>query len=153
MTEQEEQPGLISLADEAYEAIRAINHLTINASSVPAPVAYRVLGNLKMALGCGAEQALNQLGGRLAESLDDFDLTEDDERRNAAASVAEALDNLHAAAALASSVGSYLAAAQSAIAGQGHRGRLRESGTSPRDARGSRCCRPSAASASFSRVQ
>lgn len=138
MTNNNDHPGLISIADEAYEAIRAINHITISSSSVPAPVIYRVLGNLKTALGYGAEQALNQLGGRLLESLDDFDVTEDDGRRSPTASVAEALDNLRAAARLASSIGSYLSAAQSAIAGQGHRGRLRESETAQRDAQGGR---------------
>jgi hypothetical protein len=69
VSEEDERPGVLADADAAYEAIRALNHVTIWGGGIPAPTIYGVLGNLKTALGYGAEQALNQLGERLVDSL------------------------------------------------------------------------------------
>jgi hypothetical protein len=123
MREDDERPGVLNDADAAYEAIRALNHATIWGGGTPAPTIYAVLGNLKTALGYGAQQALNQLGERLVDSLYEFDVTEDD-GRSPTESVSAALDHLRVAAHLAEQIGEHLSAAQSAIAGQGHRGRF-----------------------------
>jgi hypothetical protein len=123
MTAADERPGALTDAETAYEAIRAINHATIWGGGIPAPTIYAVLGNLKTALGYGAKQTLNQLGERLVDSLYDFDVIEDD-GRSPAESVAAAVDHMRMAARLAEQIGEHLSAAQSAIAGQGHRGRL-----------------------------
>ena len=46
-------------ADQAYEAVRSLNHTTL-AAKLPAPVVYDVLGNLK-GVGHMLPQALQQL--------------------------------------------------------------------------------------------
>lgn len=108
-------------AEAAYEAIRSINHRTIWLSEgLPAPAVYWVLAELKSALGYGAQQALEQLGRGLDQSLRHYDVYEDD-GRDPAASVQAAGAALRAAAELAGQIGPLLDAAQSAIAGQGYR--------------------------------
>jgi len=112
---------LVELADQAYEAIRAINHATITCPrGLPAPVVYGMLGSLKLGVGYSLNQALNQLGDNLARSLDHFDAYEDD-GGEPAASVAIARDHMLAAAVLAAQIGAELSAAQNAIARQGYR--------------------------------
>ncbi|AYG03881.1 hypothetical protein [Gryllotalpicola protaetiae] len=123
MTEEDGPRGIVTDADTAYEAIRAINHATIWSGGIPAPTIYSVLGNLKTAIGFGTEQALGQLADRLVDSLDEYDVIEDS-GGNPAESVAAAVDHLRAAAALAGQIGNHVSAAQNAIAGQGHRGRI-----------------------------
>lgn len=108
-------------AEAAYEAIRSINHRTIWLSDgLPAPAVYWVLAELKLALGYSAQRALEQLGRGLAQSLDHYEVYEDD-GRDPSASVEAAGAALQAAADLAGQIGVLLDAAQLAIARQGHR--------------------------------
>lgn len=108
-------------AEAAYEAIRSINHRTIWPSDrLPAPAVYWVLAELKSALGYGAQQALEQLGRGLAQSLDHYEVYEDD-GRDPSASIEAAGAALRAAADLAGQIGVLLDAAQLAIARQGYR--------------------------------
>ena len=121
MSGETERESLVELADDAYEAIRAINHATITCPrGLPAPIVYGMLGSLKLGMGYSLNQALNQLGDNLARSLDHYDVYEDD-GREPAESVAIARDHMLAAAALAAQIGEHLAAAQNAIARQGYR--------------------------------
>ena len=108
-------------AEAAYEAIRSINHRTIWLSDgLPAPAVYWVLAELKSALGYGAQQALEQVGRGLVQSLDHYEVYEDD-GRDPSRSVEAAAAALQAAADLAGQIGALLDAAQGAIANQGHR--------------------------------
>ena len=68
-------PDVVRHADTAYEAIRAINHLTIGGVVVP-PTAYELIGNLK-ALSNTLPQAVKQIGAGLAQSLEQFEVFED----------------------------------------------------------------------------
>lgn len=113
----DERPAFVSIADDAYEAVRTLNHLTIWRGAIPAPDAYTVLGNLKAALGYGAAQALRQLADRLEESPEEYVLREDD-GRDPAESIREAAGRMRAAADAANMVGAMLSSAQNAIAGQ-----------------------------------
>lgn len=63
----DDRTPIVREADDAYEAIRAINHATINAVSIPAPVVYDVLGNLKLAAGLAAQigELLEQAQSRI----------------------------------------------------------------------------------------
>jgi hypothetical protein len=107
-----------ALADEAYEAIRAINHRTMWAR-LPAPVVYSILGSLK-GVGYLLPQALNQLASGLGRSLDEYLVYEDDDR-DPVQSVATAADHLSRAVQLAAALGAALELAQRAIAHQGYR--------------------------------
>jgi len=108
-------------AEAAYEAIRSINHQTIWLSDgLPAPAVHWVLAELKSAVGYGAQQALAQLARGLAQSLDHYEIYEDD-GRDPSASVETAGAALRAAADLAGQIGALLDAAQLAIARQGYR--------------------------------
>lgn len=115
----DETPEVVQHADDAYEAIRAINHLTINARSLPAPLVYRVLGNLK---ALGLSQTLGQLASGLGRSLDTHDVHEDD-GRDPVQSIATAIDHLTRAAELAAQLSDELAKAQNAISRQGYNDR------------------------------
>ncbi|AOY74317.1 hypothetical protein [Paenarthrobacter ureafaciens] len=114
----DETPEVIRAADDAYEAIRSINHLTITQIH-PAPTVYSVLGNLK-GLGHMLPQACTQLAKSLGRSLDEYDVYEDD-GRDPIQSVAAATDHLTRAAQLAAELGAELEKAQSAISHQGYR--------------------------------
>jgi hypothetical protein len=103
------------LADEAYEAIRAINHATMT-TSYPAPAVYRVLGNLS---SLGLDQALRQLGEGLERSLTLYDVREDD-GSDPADSVAGAVLLLTEARQHAVSMCRLLGLAQIVINGQGY---------------------------------
>lgn len=108
-------------AEAAYEAIRSINHFTIfTGNGIPAPVLYRVLGELKTANGYGLNQALDQLAHGLERSLATYDIYEDD-GRDPQESVDAAAEALRQAADLANEIGGFLDQAQSAIARQGYR--------------------------------
>lgn len=108
-------------AEAAYEATRSINHSTIvTGNGIPAPVLYRVLGELKTANGYGLNQALDQLAHGLERSLDTHDVYEDD-GREPQESVSAAAQALRQAADLANQIGVLLDQAQSAVAGQGYR--------------------------------
>jgi hypothetical protein len=114
---QDEEPQVVQHADAAYEAIRAINHLTY--TTYPAPVVYRTLGNLK-GVGHLLPQALQQLGAGLTRSLSELDVYEDD-GSDPAESVTRARAYLEEAAVLAGQVGELLEKAQGAINRQGYR--------------------------------
>lgn len=108
-------------AEAAYEAIRSINHRTIWLSDgLPAPAVYWVLAELKSALGYGAQQALEQVGRGLAQSLNHYEVYEDD-GRDPSRSVEAAVAALQAAADLAGQISALLDTAQAAIARQGYR--------------------------------
>ena len=101
----------------AYEAIRAINHLTGH-GPIPAPTVYRVLGDLK-GVGHLLPQALEQLCRGLQASLTAFDVY--DHRRDPAESVSDAVALLVRAARKAADLGQLLEDAQAAISEQGYR--------------------------------
>lgn len=108
----------VQCAINAYDAIRAFNHLTLFAK-LPAPVVYDILGNLK-GVGNMLPQALGQLSTGLGRSLEEFDVYEDG-GGDPAQSVAVAIDHLRRAAELAAELGDELDRAQSAIRDQGYR--------------------------------
>ena len=108
-------------AQDAYEAIRRINHATIfTGDGLPAPVVYRTLSFLQSAGGYGLAQALGQLARNLERSLATHDVYEDD-GGNPADSVAHAVHALEDAIALVQRVGPLLDDAQAAISRQGYR--------------------------------
>ena len=117
MTEHyEDHDDLVQHADDAYEAIRALNHRTWRA--IPAPLAYGLLGNLNN-LGYSLEQLLRQLSDGLTRSLTEYDVY--DNNRDPAASVAVANEAMRAAARHAHELGVLLSTAQTAINQQGYR--------------------------------
>lgn len=104
--------------DVAYEALRAINHLTLG-GAIPAPVVYEVLGNLK-GVGHMLPQALSQLGTGLTASLEAFDVY--DHKGDPADNVTQARAYLLEAAEKSRELGELLEAAQGAINSQGYHG-------------------------------
>lgn len=117
--EDEPTPAIVTSADAIYDELRTICHHSLPGTSNPAPVAYKVLGNLK-----GVEyllsQALEQLAAGLGKSLDTHDVYEW-QGGDPVQSVATATDHLTLAATLAKQLGHHLAQAQNAIASQGYR--------------------------------
>ncbi|GAB2864690.1 hypothetical protein [Nocardioides pacificus] len=111
-----DEPGW---ADYAYDSIRALNHITSSYGRhpIPAPVAYRLLGDLSGMAGM-LPQLCQQLGGGLGASLETFDVY--DNNREPAQSVAQAIDALTQAANLAKRLTAALDEAQSAINAQGY---------------------------------
>lgn len=108
-------------AQEAYEAVRRINHATIfTGDGIPAPVVYRTLSFLQSAGGYGLAQALGQLAHGLERSLSTYDVYEDD-GRDPADSVSHATTAMNDAVALLARVGPLLDDAQAAISSQGYR--------------------------------
>jgi hypothetical protein len=101
----------------AADAARAVNHLTGGAHFIPAPVVYNVLGNLGT-MAHRLPQGYTQLAAGLQRSL--AALTVTDSRGNPATNVAEAVEALQRAAALAEQMAAALTEAQQAIAGQGY---------------------------------
>lgn len=112
-----------ALAEQAAEAVRAINHATISGPPMPAPDLYRVLGELAP-MAHRLPQALDQLARNLQRSLDVYDVYEDQPDRTPAVQVAATVDALTRAGRHAAALGVLLDHAQLAINGQGHRGRL-----------------------------
>ncbi|MDJ0318893.1 hypothetical protein [Arthrobacter antibioticus] len=115
----QETPEVIQKADDAYEAIRAICHMS---QTHPAPTVYGVLGNLKGAIGPMLAQTLRQLAKGLERSLNEYDVYEDD-GSDPAGSIALAGKHLYEAAILADLLGESLTKAQNAISRQGYRER------------------------------
>ena len=113
----EEGDRVAGWSELAYESIRAINHLTLH-GPIPAPTAYRILGDLKC-VGHLLPQALEQLARGLQASLEAFDVY--DHRRDPGESVAEAIGLLCRAARRAADLGQLLEGAQAAISDQGYR--------------------------------
>jgi hypothetical protein len=101
----------------AEAALRAINHLA--RGPIPAPVAYDLLGELKI-LAQRLPQALTQLADGLDASLHTFDVY-DAPGRAPRYSVIEASTHLTDAARHAEKLADLLEAAQTAIRDQGHR--------------------------------
>ncbi len=118
---------LVQHADDAYEAIRTLNHGTYR--TLPAPLVYDLLGNLNN-LGYGLAQVLGQMSTGLTRSLTDYDVY--DRNRDPGVSVALANDAMRTAARLAHDIGALLAAAQTAINLQGHNGRKHDPQDGPR---------------------
>lgn len=114
----DDRPLVVREADTAYEAVRAINHATINVASLPAPVVYDVLGNLKTAAGHGMHQALNQVAGELMRSLETHDVYDHNGSPTENAAAAAAL--IREAARHAAKIGALLEEAQSRISSQGY---------------------------------
>ncbi len=106
---------LVQHADDAYEAIRALNHGTWR--TLPAPLVYDLLGNLRGA-GYGLEQLARQLATGLRRSLTEYDVY--DHNRDPEASVDLAEHALREAASAANRLGELLSAAQMAINAQGY---------------------------------
>jgi hypothetical protein len=111
-------PPATEHAEQVYEGLRAINHDTVNAS-LPAPVVYDILGNLK-GIGWLLPQALTQLAAGLGRSLNEYDVREDD-GGDPIQNIATATDHLTRAALLAEQLGEELATAQNILSGQGYR--------------------------------
>jgi hypothetical protein len=108
-----------ALAQDAYEAVREINHVLTGLAAVPAPLLYDVLGSLKQ-LGPALHQALTQLGEGLQKSLEVYDVYEDN-GADPTFTAARSRQYLDEAAALAQRLGLLLEEAQSAITYQGYR--------------------------------
>jgi hypothetical protein len=116
MNDHHEDHGeLVQHADDAYEAIRALNHRI--GRPIPAPVAYGLLGSLNN-LGYGLEHLLLQLSFGLTRSLTEYDVY--DNNRDPAESVAVACKALWNAARHAHEIGVLLSTAQTAINQQGY---------------------------------
>ena len=106
---------LVNSADAAYEAIRTLNHGTYR--TIPAPLAYSLLGNLAGA-GHGLAQLLGQINTGLSKSLTEYDVY--DRNRDPAESVDMTAEALDSAAELAAQLGELLSTAQGAINLQGY---------------------------------
>jgi len=119
-----ETPVIVQLADDAYQAIRMLNHRTVR-GAIPAPVLYDVLGSLKL-LGPALEQAIRQFGDGLQDSLSEYDVYDDDD--DPAVNVALCRDILAGAAHYARLLAESLEASQSTIAHQGYRLQQRTGG-------------------------
>jgi hypothetical protein len=113
----EQIDAMIQSGNDAYEAIRTLNHATIT-TTVPAPVAYALLGSLSQ-LGHAVAQLAGQLSTGLGRSLSEFDVYDD--ARDPAQSVAMAAAALKETARHARRSGECAAAAQAAITWQGFR--------------------------------
>lgn len=112
----EEGERIAGWPEVAQEAIRAINHLTGH-SPLPAPTAYRILGDLKC-IGYLLPQSLEHLCRGLHASLAAFDVC--DHRCEPAESVMDAVALLSRAARKAADLGQLLEDAQAAISDQGY---------------------------------
>jgi hypothetical protein len=108
----------LTLAETAYESIRAINHLTISTHPIPAPELYGILGNLKSLAWC-LDQALHQLGNGLRMSLTTHQVYESD-GADPAMRATWALGQMEGAALHALTIGALLDRAQTELAGQGY---------------------------------
>jgi hypothetical protein len=107
---------LVQCADDAYEAIRALNHGTRR--TIPAPLAYSLLGNLRC-LGVALSQLADQIDAGLRSSLTTYDVYDED--RDPATSVELAGLDLTRAASHANDMAWRFGRAQQAIAAQGYR--------------------------------
>lgn len=112
----EEGERVAGWAEVAYESIRAINHLTLH-GPIPAPTAYRILGDLK-GVGHLLPQTQEQVARGLQASLEAFDVY--DHRRHLGESVTEAIGLLCRAARKAVDLGQLLEDAQDAVSEQSY---------------------------------
>lgn len=111
-------PDSVRHAETAYEAVRALNHLT-QAGALPGPVAYELLGSLK-ALCNSLPQAFGQIGNGLTRSQEELNVFEDD-GGDPVARTATAVNHLIRAAELADQLADELAVARSAVSRQRYR--------------------------------
>jgi hypothetical protein len=111
-------PDVTRHADTAYEATRAMTHLTTSAS-ISSPTLYEVLGNLK-ATSAMQPQLFNQLAGALSKFQEQFEVFEDD-GGDPAQRTTEVKEHLMLAAHLADQLANELEAAQQKIARQSFR--------------------------------
>jgi hypothetical protein len=110
----------LNLAQEGHAFHAALHSITLRSRAAhPAPVVYGVLGNLKT-IGHFLPESCAQLAQGLVKSLDDYDVTEGD-GTDPAASIMSAREHLSRAAKLAEQLGTELAKAQEALAGQAYR--------------------------------
>ena len=107
--------AMIKSAEDAYEAIRSLNHATIVAT-IPAPVAYALLGSLSQ-LEDAVSQLTRQIAAGLGRSLFDFDVYDDAREPVESVRIAEAA--LVEVATHARRAADRASAAQAAIAWQG----------------------------------
>lgn len=114
-TDRTSDERLVKYADDAYEAIRALNHGTYR--TIPAPLAYSLLGNLR-SLGAALSQLADQIDAGLRSSLTTYDVYDND--RDPAASVELAGLDLTRAASQANDMAWRFGHAQQAIAAQGY---------------------------------
>jgi len=119
---REKHRTITRYADDAYYAVRAINHATITRTPIPAPVVYDVLGALKQ-LGHALDQALGQISTGLAASLEAPSLYEvyEADGSDPAQSVAAARAALNIACGAARDLGGDLEHAQNQLTWQGYR--------------------------------
>ena len=113
-----DQPAIVEDADEAYEIIKSIARRS-SGGSIPAPVVYALIGNLKSAGGYTLDEVLRNLADGLLLSLKTHDVYDDG--GDPAANADQAAAELRAAAKLAEQIGRHLDTAQSAINRQGYR--------------------------------
>lgn len=106
-------------ADDAYEAIRSLNHQTI-VGAIPAPHVYSILGNLKFAGGHSLAALLDNMARGLRASVEAFDVYEDD-GSDPSVRAYQAAHRLELAAAKAREIGDMLERAKLEISGQGYR--------------------------------
>ncbi len=117
------------LGTASEELAREANGIRL--ALMPAPVAYDVLGNVKLSLG-SLNEVVRHLPYGLRRSLDDPGLEVDDQdlwtgvSRNPSRQVEIASGHLNALAGLLDAAAAQVEAAQSALNGQGCRARCRE---------------------------
>lgn len=110
----------LNLAQEGHAFHAALHAIALRSRAThPAPVVSGVLGNLQT-IGHFLPETCAQLAQGLVRSLSDYDVTEDD-GTNPAESIMRAREHLSRAAELAEELGTELAKAQEALAGQGYR--------------------------------
>lgn len=114
-----ETPEVVQAADNVYESVRFICHQTIW-TPYPAPTVYRLLGDLKLALGPMGAQALEQIASGLVASLAVVEAYEDD-GSDPSESAKHAAELIRGAAERLTEVGNALEQAQQAISRQGFR--------------------------------
>lgn len=112
-----ETPAIVRLAEDATDSLRELAHLTVR-GAVPAPVLYQVLGRLQQ-LGPALDQTLRQLADALLDSLDAYQVVQDD-GSDPLLATARCCYRLTDAAGHAAHLGAALQDAQTAIAHQGH---------------------------------
>lgn len=108
----------MTAAAAAFEAIRSLNHATLG-RSLPAPLAYELLGSLQQ-VGFALDQLTHQLGAGLTRSLTTHAVY--DAKGDPEASVVLAVYGLRRAGEHAHRLGQCLTAVQADISGQGHTG-------------------------------
>lgn len=115
---EHEREEAIEAADEAAEAIRTINHLTLGAI-IPAPDLYRMLGKMAAAVE-RMPQALGQFSVGLERSMGTYQVQQDD-GSDPAVATEQAVEHLRHARELADDLGRSLREARAAITFQSAR--------------------------------